>query len=129
MASVSPADRGATAAPFRSRRGDPMLRVIVRFIGLMLLAAGFAALVIDGARSIASNAIVLTSLGEMFAQALPKSFPGWQSAIDKKFGPWAWDPFMTTLLAMPNWLAAAALGALLFLLTRRRQVQIGYSGR
>lgn len=104
-----------------------MLRVIVRFIGLMLLAAGFAALVIDGARSIASNAIVLTSLGEMFAQTLPKSFPTWQQAIDKKFGAWAWDPLMTSLLAMPNWLAAAGLGALLFLLTRRRRVQIGQS--
>ncbi len=105
-----------------------MLRVIVRFIGLMLLAAGFAALVIDGARSIASNAIVLTSLGEMFAQGLPKTFPTWQAAIDRKFGAWAWDPFMTTLLALPNWLAAAILGGLLFVLTRRRRVQIGHTG-
>ena len=36
-----------------------MLRVIILFLGLMLLAAGFAAVVVDGTRSIASNALVL----------------------------------------------------------------------
>lgn len=106
-----------------------MLRMIVRFIGLMLLAAGFAALVIDGARSIASNAVVLTSLGETFSHLAPKSYPLWQGLIEKKFGPLAWDPGMVLLLALPNWLAAGLLGGLLFLITRRRRATIGYSSR
>jgi hypothetical protein len=106
-----------------------MLRVIIRFLGLMLLAAGFAAVVIDGARSIASNALVLTSLGETLSQLAPAKYPLWQATIEKKFGAWAWDPVATTLLALPNWLVAGAFGALLFLLTRRRRPQIGYVTR
>ena len=97
-----------------------MLRVLLRFAGLMLLAAGFAALVVDGARSIASNAVVLTSVGETIAQLAPAKYPLLQATIEKRFGPVAWDPVMVMLLALPNWLAAGGLGALLFLATRRR---------
>lgn len=106
-----------------------MLRIIFRFVGLMLLAGGFAALVIDGTRSIASNALVLTSLGETLMQIAPAKYPLWQAAIEKKFGAWAWDPVMTTLFALPNWLIAGAIGGLLFLVTRRRRAAIGYSSR
>ena len=95
----------------------------------MLLAAGFAAVVIDGARSIASNTLVLTSFGETLAQLAPAKYPLWQAAIEKKFGAFAWDPVATTLLALPNWLIAGTLGGLLFLLTRRRRAQIGYLTR
>ena len=95
----------------------------------MLIAAAFAALVVDGARSIASNAIALTSLGETFAQFMPAKYSLWQAAIEKKYGLWAWDPVMTTFLALPNWLVVGAFGGLLFLVTRRRRLQIGYSSR
>jgi hypothetical protein len=106
-----------------------MLRVIFRFVGLMLLAAGFAAVVIDGTRSIASNALVLTSFGDTAARLAPARMALLQAAIEKKFGHWAWDPATTTLLAAPTWLIVGGLGALLFLATRRRRAPIGYSSR
>ncbi|MDE2362974.1 MAG: hypothetical protein KGM42_09870 [Hyphomicrobiales bacterium] len=106
-----------------------MLRLIFRFLGLMLLAAAFAALVVDGTRSIASNAIVLTSFGETLAQLAPVKSALWEGTVDKKVGPWAAAHLVTFVLALPNWLIAAALGGLLFLLTRRRRAPIGFSTR
>ena len=106
-----------------------MLRAIFRFVGLMFLAAGFAALVVDGSKSIASNAIVLTPLGATIAQLAPAKLPLLQAALEKKFGPWAWNPAAVTLLATPDWLAAGLLGGLLFLVTRRRRAPIGWSSR
>jgi hypothetical protein len=105
-----------------------MLRIIVRFIGLMLMAAGFAAIVIDGTRSIASNAIVLTSLHDTLSQIAPAKFPLFEAATEKKLGHWA-DPVMTGLLSLPAWLVIGGLGALLFLITRRRRIPIGYVTR
>ena len=106
-----------------------MLRLIFRFLGLMLLAAAFAALVVDGTRSIASNGIVLTSFGDTLAQLAPGRYGLWEGAVDQKVGPWASDHLVAIVLALPNWLIAAALGGLLFLVTRRRRAQIGFSGR
>jgi hypothetical protein len=106
-----------------------MLRVIVRFIGLMLMAAGFAALVIDGTRSIASNALVLTSLREMLSRIAPSKFPLIEAATEKKLGHWAWDPLLTTIMSLPTWLVVGGIGALLFLATRRRRIPIGYVTR
>ena len=106
-----------------------MLRILVRFVGLMLLATGFAALVIDGTKSIASNTIVLTSLGTTLAQLAPAKLSLLQAAIEKRFGPWAWDPAGLMFLALPDWVVAGGLGAVLFLLTRRRRVPVGYLTR
>ncbi len=106
-----------------------MLRAFIRFLGLMLLAAGFAALVVDGARSIASNAIVLTSLGETIAQLSPSKLPLLQAAIESRFGPWAWTHAAAAVLALPAWFVAGGLGALIFLATRRRAIPVGYSSR
>lgn len=106
-----------------------MLRVLIRFLGLMLLATGFAALVVDGARSIASDTLVLTSLGQTLAGVAPAKYPLLQSAVENRFGHWAWDPLLTTLLALPTWLVACVLGALLFALARRRRVTVGYASR
>lgn len=43
-----------------------MIRAILRFIGLLLLAGGFIFLIYDGARSIADQALRLTKLGEFW---------------------------------------------------------------
>ena len=106
-----------------------MLRVLTRFLGLLLLAAAFAALVIDGTKSIASETLVVTPLAQIAAQVAPAKFPLLQGAIESRFGHFAWKPITTTLLALPGWLIAGALGGLIFAATRRRVVKIGYSSR
>ncbi len=44
-----------------------MLRFLARLLGLLLMAGGFVALVYDGARSIANNALRSTSVADVFA--------------------------------------------------------------
>jgi hypothetical protein len=106
-----------------------MLRIIFRFIGLMLLAAGFAALVVDGTRSIAGGEITLTSLRETATMIAPAKFALLQPALEKKLGLWAWNPVATLFLSIPTWIIVGGLGLLLVLATRRRAPQIGYSSR
>ncbi len=52
-----------------------MMRFLLRFVGYVLLAAGFVTLVIDGARSIANSALLLTPLGEALVTVLARALP------------------------------------------------------
>ncbi|MDE2579736.1 MAG: hypothetical protein KGL46_13090 [Hyphomicrobiales bacterium] len=101
-----------------------MLRILLRFVALLLLAAGFAALVIDGSRSIGSNAFSITPLGETLASL----FPGKFNAVDSG-GAGLWKELRALVLAAPSWLALGVLGGALFLLTRKRRPKVGYSSR
>ena len=106
-----------------------MLRLIFRFIALMLLAAAFAALVIDGARSLSDSALVLTPLGKTLFNLFPTRCPLLQPAIERHVSPVLWDPVVVSLLLLPTWLVAGVTGALLMRLTRRRRAPIGVEMR
>ncbi|MFV0281199.1 MAG: hypothetical protein ACK5JM_10630 [Rhodoblastus sp.] len=103
-----------------------MLRVIIRFFGLLLLAAAFAALVIDGTKSIASDTLIVTPMAQIAETIAPVKFLALQGVIESRFGVFAWQPVTTTLLALPGWLIGGLLGSLLFAATRRRVIRIGY---
>ncbi len=93
-----------------------MLRFIVRVAAMLVLAAGFAALVIDGTRSIAGGELSLTP----FSDLLKSRLPGLEQAIGKNIHPLLWDPVATSLLRLPAWLVLALLGLLLLRVARRR---------
>ncbi|HVB89578.1 MAG TPA: hypothetical protein VND97_05205, partial [Beijerinckiaceae bacterium] len=69
-----------------------MIRFLLRVVGVALLAGAFASAVIDGTRSIAANALLLTPFGDACAYLFPKSFPHWRSFVEQHVGAWAWDP-------------------------------------
>ena len=102
-----------------------MLRFVLRLAGLFTLAAGFAALVIDGTRSIAAGALLLTPFGELLKSRLPTL----QQVIGHDLHPLLWDPVATGLLRLPVWVVLAAGGALLLWMARRRAPVIGYTSR
>lgn len=102
-----------------------MLRLMFRFLALMLLAAAFAALVIDGARSLSDSTLVLTPLGQTLFNLFPSKFPLLQPAVERHVAPFLWDPALVTLLLAPTWVVAGLAGALLMRLTRRRRPPIG----
>ena len=106
-----------------------MLRLIFRFLALMLLAGAFAAFVIDGARSLADSALVLTPLGQTLITLFPTKFPLLQPAIERHVAPFLWDPVVVTLLLAPTWLVAGVLGAALMRLTRKRGPRVGVEMR
>lgn len=105
-----------------------MFRFIFRAIGLFLLAGAFAALVIDGTRSIAGGRLALTPLGTAIGWLAPAKFVALQPLIDH-YNRFLWDPVMVHLLLLPTWLVVGLLGTLIMALTQKRQPKIGYSSR
>lgn len=105
-----------------------MLRFLVRFAGLLLLAGGFAALIVDGTRSIAADAIVQTPLGETIHYLLPSKFDLIEPAV-RRLHPLLWDPVLLHLFQAPTWAILAISGLGLIYLARPRAPPIGFSSR
>lgn len=105
-----------------------MIRFILRLIGLVLLAGAFAALIVDGTRTIAGGSLVLTPLGQTLLWAMPLRLESLQAQI-KHLNPYLWDPVAVKFLALPTWVVAGVLGCLVLALPRKRRSKIGYSNR
>lgn len=105
-----------------------MLRLLIKLIGLLLLAAAFAALVVDGTRSVAAGSISLQPLGTTFATLAPNLFQKTHETLAAK-APGLWDPLLVTLFLLPTWVVSGALGLALLALSRRPARKIGYSRR
>lgn len=105
-----------------------MLRLFFRFIGLVVLAAAFAALIVDGTRSVAAGAPAILPLGKTASTLFPNGFAAFQKLVEAK-APTLWDPVLVTTFLLPAWLVLGLIGLLLFVLTRKRTPKIGYSRR
>lgn len=101
-----------------------MVRFLLRFVGYVLVAAGFVTLVIDGARSIANTALQFTALGETLALLLRERYQLLQPML-VQIHPLLWDPAMLHLIRAPTALVALVLGFLLLRLGQRPPRQIG----
>jgi hypothetical protein len=102
-----------------------MLRILARLIGLLLLAGGFISLVVDGTRSIAGGRLAVTSLHRGLSEFEPALFESLRVSVAQK-SEWLWDPVTTNLLTLPVSLAFLGLGALLILISARREAQRRY---
>lgn len=105
-----------------------MFRLLFKSIGLLLLAAAFAALVVDGTRSVAAGTPAILPLGRTVSALYPKAFFAVQTFIETHV-PVLWDPVAVTVLLLPAWLVIGLLGLCLLAVTRRRAPKIGYSRR
>lgn len=106
-----------------------MLRMLIRFLGLLLLAGGFIALIVDGTRSIAGGRLLVTSLRKGAADLFPAAYQGLQTAVEQNVATFLWDPVLTTLLLAPISVAFGGLGALLIVYSHKQEAPIGYSSR
>ena len=103
-----------------------MIRFLFRFIGLWLLAGAFAALVIDGTRSVAASQLVISPVRDAWALLNPAGL----AAAQKQFGAAPWDQAFALFLGAPLWILLAVIGLMFLVLGRRRRgVTIGYSSR
>ncbi len=93
--------------------------------GLLLVSIGIIGVVVDGTKSIAANALVLTPLGEAWYALSPETLNLSQAAVERHVHPFLWDPIIQSVLLLPNWAVIGSLGFLLVLLTtpRRREVK------
>ena len=107
--------------------GSPM-RVLLRLLGLLLLAGAFAAVIVDGTRSIAAGQIELLPLGEAVGRLSPDALTHFRQAVQGRF-PALWDPTLVRVLQLPIWAVLGALGLLLLIAGRPRRPVIGHSRR
>jgi hypothetical protein len=105
-----------------------MIRFLFRFLGILLLAAAFAAVIIDGTKSIAASSVLYTMTGDTVRALFPDRFALLQPAISG-IHPLLWDPVATTVLRLPVWVVIGIFGALGLLVSRKRRPPIGYSSR
>ncbi len=105
-----------------------MLRLTFRLIGFLCLALAFAAMIVDGTRSIAAGAPAIMPLGNTAATLFPAPFMRFRAGIEAAFPP-LWDPALVTVLLLPTWLVIGVLGLLLIALTRPAREKVGYSRR
>ena len=104
-----------------------MFRFLFRALGLLLLAGAFIALVLDGTRSIAGNAIVVTPLGKTWTDLHSTSLQLLEAGLTRHVAEWLWDPVLLNILTSPTWLVLGILGVVLLLLGRKRKPLIGYA--
>lgn len=105
-----------------------MLRLLFKSFGLLLLAAAFAALVVDGTRSVAAGTPALLPLGRTASALFPGAFLMMHKLVETH-APMLWDPVMVTILLLPAWLVLGLLGVVLLAITRRGTPKIGYTRR
>jgi hypothetical protein len=106
-----------------------MFRFLARAIGLLLIAAGFVGMVIDGTRSIANGAMTFSPIGEVAFRLLGERYLLLQPAIERHIHPLLWDPIVLNLTLLPASVVAFALGALLLWLGQKPPQTIGFEAR
>jgi hypothetical protein len=104
-----------------------MLRFIARALGLILIAAGFVGIVIDGTRSIANGAVMFTPLGEMAFRVFGERYLLLQPAIERHVHPLLWDPVILNLTLLPGSVVAFLLGIVLLWLGQKPPEPIGFA--
>ncbi len=107
---------------------SPMLRLLLRLCGFLCLAVAFAAMIVDGTRSIAAGAPAIMPLGSTASALFPDLLVKLHAATEAHLPP-LWDPVLVTLLLMPAWLVLGVLGILLVAAARRPRDKIGYARR
>ena len=93
------------------------MRFIIRLIGVILFAAAFVVLVIDGTRSVGGNALYLSSLSEAVAIVWPdgvQTVEVWLTSLSEAL----WNPVGAWLFAQPATAVLGIAGLVLMLIGR-----------
>jgi peptidoglycan/LPS O-acetylase OafA/YrhL len=104
-----------------------MIRFLLRFIGLVALAAAFILVIYDGTKSIASNGMSITSVRALWQLVNEASLAKLEPMLKPYAGGLLWDPLMTGILSSPSWALLGILGIIFILLGRKRRPLIGYA--
>lgn len=106
-----------------------MFRLVLRFLGLCLLATAFVTLLVDVTRSVASATLHVTPLGEWLMALAPGKLALAQAFLERHLHPFLWNPVLIDVMRLPVWLAAAAAGCLVNWLGAKPAPGFGFSSR
>jgi len=104
-----------------------MIRLLSRSFGFLCLAAAFLLVIYDGTKSIAGNAIYITSVQGLWDIINAASLQALRPLIEGRLGHFAWDTVFVGFLNAPSWAVLGGLGVVLILLGRKRRPLIGYA--
>ncbi|MFN8831674.1 MAG: hypothetical protein ACK50Q_02205 [Labrys sp. (in: a-proteobacteria)] len=103
------------------------MKALFRFLGLVLAAGAFVSFVIDGARSIATDAIQTTPTGAIWAWISLPSLNTFQAAVERHVSPLVWDPIVLSILTAPFFAVLLVLAILFLFAGRRPRPTIGHA--
>jgi hypothetical protein len=98
------------------------LKFLVRSLGLLLVAAGFVGLVIDGTRSMVNQSVSFVSI----EGAVGILFPGAVKGLEGQTYSWLWDPWVVQFFQLPASVTGFLIGALLLWLGQKPTEPVGY---
>ena len=104
-----------------------MIRFLLRFIGVLCLAAAFILVIYDGTKSIAGNNLYLTSVRALWDLINAGSLAQLKPLVQPYANGVLWDPVMLAFLAAPSWSVLGILGIIFVLLGRKKKPLIGYA--
>lgn len=103
------------------------MKFLARSLGLLLVAAGFVGLVIDGTRSLVNHTVSFVSLEGAMATLFPGVAAGMQGSLAERTYSWLWDPYLIQALQLPASVTAFLIGALLLWIGQKHMEPIGYA--
>ena len=104
-----------------------MIRFLLRFIGLLLLALAFIFVVYDGIRTISDGALLITKTSTLWNAVHDGSLRMLQALVEQKLGPEAWQMGIAPVLDQPASAVFCVLGIILIVLGRKKKPLIGYA--
>lgn len=104
-----------------------MIRFLLRFIGLLLLALAFIFVIYDGMKSIADKSLVFTKIGQFWIDVHTSSMQLFQAAVERYTGTEVWRLIAQPVLDQPAAAFFGVIGILLILLGRKKKPLIGYA--
>ncbi len=102
------------------------MKFLARSLGLLLVAAGFVGLVIDGTRSMVNHAVSFVSIEGAMGTLFPGAVAGLEGRLAGQAYSWLWDPFMVQVLQLPASVTGFLIGALLLWLGQKPMEPVGY---
>ena len=103
-----------------------MIRFLLRFVGLCLLATAFVFFVYDGTKSIANQHLIYIKAGDVWAIVDQNSLNLVQEWL-KRRAPWVWDPYVLRGFDLPTWVVLGVVAMILIVLGRKKRPLIGYA--
>lgn len=104
-----------------------MIRFLLRFIGLLLLALAFIFVVYDGIRTISDGTLLITKTSVLWNTIHDGSLRMLQTLVEQKLGPEAWQVGVAPILDHPASAVFCVLGVVLIILGRKKKPLIGYA--
>ena len=104
-----------------------MIRFLLRFVGLLLLALGFIFLVYDGIVSLSASSILLTKTSDIWNAVHDRSLAAFQTLVERHAGPDIWQVVIAPILEQPASAVSCILGVILIVIGRKKKPLIGYA--